>query len=83
MNEAVVKAQGAYEAWMDLLSCFTEKQRMEIAHMLAHGWQVNGVRVEKQGAYKVYTPEARHSKGSRVPKSIKKPAQEVVTCSSV
>ncbi len=61
VNEAAIKAQGAYEAWADLLKRFTEKQRMDIANMLAHGWEVNGIQLAKGGTYKVYTPEAKHS----------------------
>lgn len=62
MTETEAKSQGAYEAWLDLLSRFSEEQRMQIANMLAHGWGVDGLRLEKDQAFKVFTPDAKHSK---------------------
>ena len=60
MTTSEAKAEGAYEAWNDLLSKFTPRQRMELANQMAHGWTVDGIRLGKDGAFKVYTPDAKH-----------------------
>ncbi len=62
MNESAVKAQGAYEAWNDLLSLFTDKQRQELANMMAHGWAIGAIRIERNGCRLVYTPDGVHGR---------------------
>jgi hypothetical protein len=62
MTISEAKAEGAYEAWNDLLSKFTPEQRMAIAHHMAHSWTVDGIRLNRQGALKVFTPDGVHGK---------------------